>query len=85
MTTLSEVPNLSKSLEKIKLILDMGTYLSENKVTITGNAILNAIQSKKYSSDKILRYVQEQAIDSFKTMSNCIGEELTTKILQTKL
>lgn len=66
-----------------KLIFDLAGKVNLN--TITGIAILNAIRDGKFSTDEILRYVQEQATDSFKTMSECIGEELTNKILQTKL
>lgn len=69
--------------QKMKLIFAIAG--NANLSTITGIAILSAIRGGKFSTDEILRYVQEQAQDSFKTMSACIGEELTNKILQTKL
>ena len=75
--------NLKKIFERKKLILELLNKAQDSK-TITGMAILNAIVGRKFSDDEVLRYVQDQATDSFKTMSNCIGEELTTKILNYK-
>lgn len=75
--------NLAKKFEKEKLIVDLVD--NANKDTIAGMAILNAIISRKFTTDRILRYVQEQAQDSPKTMCACIGKELTNRILQIKL
>lgn len=75
--------NLKKIFERKKLILELLNKVKDSK-TITGIAILNAITGRKFSDEEVLRYVQEQATDSFKTMSACIGEELTTKILNYK-
>lgn len=85
MTSLSSAPNLSNQFEKLKLILDLETYITHNPKTITGKAILDAIEGKKFKTDEILQYVKDQATDSFNTMCNCIGAELTTKILNFKL
>lgn len=76
--------NLKKIFERKKLILEILNKVKDSK-TITGIAILNAITGRRFSDEEVLRYVQDQATDSFKTMSNCIGEELATKILQIKL
>lgn len=76
--------NLKKIFERKKLILELLNKVHDSK-TITGMAILNAIVGRKFTDEEVLRYVQEQAADSLKTMSNCIGEELTNKILQIKL
>ena len=76
--------NLKKIFERKKLILELLNKVHDSK-TITGMAILNAIVGRKFTDEEVLRYVQEQAADSLKTMSACIGEELTNKILNFKL
>lgn len=79
----TSIANLSETFKKEKLIVELAG--KANKNTIAGIGILNAIVSQKFSTDDILKYVQEQAQDSFKTMCACIGDELTNKILQIKL
>jgi hypothetical protein len=81
MATLTNLPNLSKNFEKLKIMLDLETYLTHNKPTITGQAILNAINGKKFTHEQILQYVKDQAADSRKTMENCISEQLLNRIL----
>jgi len=85
MTTLSTAPNLASKFEKLKLILDLETYITHNPKTITGEAILKAIEGKKFTTEQILQYLKDQATDSFNTMCNCIGDELTNRILNFKL
>lgn len=65
--------------EKENLIIELA--VKTNSSTIAGMAILNAIKSGNFSADEILQYVKEQATDSPKTMIKCIGQELTSKIL----
>lgn len=72
--------NLKKIFERKKLILELLNKVQDSQ-TITGMAILNAIIGRKFTDEDVIKYIQEQATDSFKTMSNCIGEDLTIKIL----
>lgn len=85
MATLTQLPNLTKSFEKLKIILDLETYITNNPKTLTGIAILNAIEGKKFTIEQILQYVKDQAQDCPQTMIGAIGEELTNRILNFKL
>lgn len=76
---LSKLPNLSQKFTELKLILDLRTRA--NPHTILGQAIRNAIDGRNTPNGEILAYVKDQATDSPKTMSDCIGQELTERIL----
>lgn len=76
---LAQLPDLAIKLEEFKLILDLRTRA--NPHTLTGHAIINAIEGKKVPNNEILAYVRDQALDSFKTMSSVIGEELTQRVI----
>lgn len=62
---------LTKIFERKKLMLELLNKVKGSK-TITGMAILNAIVGRKFTDEEVLRYVKDQAQDSFKTMSNCM-------------
>lgn len=79
---LQKLPNLAIKFEELRLILDLRTRA--NPHTMLGQAIRNAIEAKKTPTREILQYVQDQARDSFKTMADCIGTELTQRILKHK-
>lgn len=49
--------------------------------TSLGAAIINAISSKKYTTDEIISFVKDQAKDNPTLMTEVIGKDLTDKIL----
>lgn len=79
MTTITKLPDLSKSFEKQKLILDLETRTNKN--TSIGMAILKAIKERKVPVEQILQFVREQTQDNPKLMANAIGEDLVNRIL----
>ena len=79
MATLTQLPDLAKSFKKLKLILDLREKANPN--TSIGFAIISAIDSKSVQTNEILQYAKEQAQDCLQTMIDCIGDELTERIL----
>lgn len=70
---------LGKSFEELKIIMDLA-YKADGKTSL-GSAILNAIQSKEYTTDEIISFVKSQALDNPSVMYDVIGKELTDKII----
>ena len=78
MGHLTKLPDLAKSFQKLKIMVDLD-------INATGDSILAfAIRLalyKKESPDEIITWVKSQATDNPKIMAEVIGAELTETIL----
>jgi predicted regulator of amino acid metabolism with ACT domain len=79
MSNLTQLPDLAKVFQKIKLI-DKLTEVCDY-TTITGMCILKAIHDKM-PQDLIFKTIKDQAKDNRAAIINIIGEDLYYEILE---
>lgn len=77
-TTIGELPDIARSLQKLKIVIDLRNKANEN--TFFGMAIIRAID-KKENPDLIIEMIKSQAKDNHDAVIDCIGLELTERIL----
>ena len=77
-TELSQLPDIARPLQKMKIMLDLEAQVKYN--TILGHCILKAINDKQKPND-IIDFIRSQAEDNKEKMYDVIGEELTNRIL----
>ena len=78
MATLTSLPNMAKSFDKLKIILDLAKRADAG--TSTGKAILLAIKNNT-DKDEIIRWLKGIIADGNKRqLAYCISEELATRI-----
>lgn len=70
--------DLAKSFAKLKIVIDLRNIANEN--TFFGMAIIRAID-KKENPDLIIAMIKSQIQDNFNGVADCIGFELTERIL----
>lgn len=78
MIPLNASPDLSKSLQKVRIMLDLETIPGYN--TLLGHCILTAIY-KKTPADEVIQFVKSQAKDNKEIVASVITPELTEMIL----
>lgn len=75
---MTELPDIAKSLQKIKIMLDLETKTDYN--TILGHSILTAIYFKK-PPDEVIDFIKSQIKQNTNAVISVIGEELTESII----
>lgn len=78
MSNLSTLPDLSKSLQIMKIIDELPLKADHN--TLIGAVIINACLTKQPAKE-IIQMIKDQATDNYKAMVNVIGRTLTNEIL----
>ena len=82
MIQIKDLPNISTSFEKLKIIIDL-QQRADIKTSL-GAGIINAIQ-KKVPKDEIIKMLQDCITDNRLSVCLVIGEELVNRIADFKL
>lgn len=86
MSTFSKLPNLSKAAEKLKIILDLETFITNKAVrTSMGDAILFAIKEQVNPGIIIASIKSDIDAGNPRNVAEVIGENLLKRIENYKL
>lgn len=79
MTTLTTLPNLSRSAAVLKLLIDIRSKANDN--TIMGMGIIKLIDSNKNHGEAVLVMIRNQVLKTPGLMKEIVGEELVKRLL----
>lgn len=78
MQGLNASPDFDKSLQKVKIMLDLERYADCN--TVLGMSIVNAIHNKT-APDEVINFIKKESKSNQNAMASVITPELTETIL----
>jgi hypothetical protein len=78
MTKIANLPDLSKSFRKIKLLIELGEQT--NPDTYFGHRVIKELQSDG-SIDRVLSMIKFEAIINYSNVSSAIPQQLLNEII----
>lgn len=79
MTTLTTLPNLSRSAAILKLLMDIRSKANDN--TIMGMGIIKLIDSNKSHGEAVIGMIRSQVLKTPELMKEIVGEDLVKRLI----